>query len=376
MKYIKSIIAILVIGGLGVWMALTLMGNKEIIDEKAAIKEKIVLDVPVKISAVEKMVLDNSMSLTGTFEARKELNIIAEGQGRIMSLSIEEGQTVRKGQTVAKIDDTSIQSQLMTARASLAKAQKDVERFKRLVDAGAISQQQYEEVKLGFNSAQTNVTAIEQQLKYTYVKSPMTGIVKELKVEEGSFATPGSPIAALVDISRLKMIVKVPETDIISMKKGQKVSILTDVYPDVTFNGRVKLISIQADAGRKYDVEIEVVNTQKNPLKAGMYGVANIQPTNNKEEFGLFVPRKSIVGSVQNAKVYVLQADNTVISRTVEVGETIEDKVLIQSGLAEGEEVVTTGQINLEDGKKVKILNAQGLKAKVVVPTETNISLR
>lgn len=356
MKFIKPIIAILVIGAITFWGFKTLANNKAIIDEKAQEKEEVITEIPVRIALVEKLAVDNSLSLTGNFQARKEISIIAEGQGRLSNLSIQEGQRISNGQIVAKIDDTGIQSQLATANASLEKAKKDVERFERLVKAGAVSQLQYEEVKLGMENAKTNVTAIEQQLKYTSVRSPMTGIVKELKVEEGSFATPGAPIATVVDVSRLKMVVKVLETEIVKIKKGQKVAIKTEVYPDHVFNGQVSLISIQADESRKYEVEIELINDQNFPLKAGMYGVVNIDP-GKETEYALFVPRKSIEGSVKNPQIYVVK-NGVVDLKPVKVGEIVEDKVEIIEGLAEGEQVVTTGQINLENGKKVKVMNA------------------
>jgi len=358
MKFIKPIITILIIGGLAFWMFGKLQDNKKVIEEKASLQEEVIAEIPVKVASVEKALIDDNLNLTGTFEARKELNIIAEGQGRLTSLTIQEGQTVRKGQTIAKIDDTNIQAQLANANASVNKAQKDVERYERLVKAGAISQQQFEEVKLNAQNLATNVTGIQQQLKYTYVKSPMTGIVKEMKVEEGSFATPGAMIASIIDVSRLKLVVKVPEMDIVKIKRGQKVKVKAEVYPDKIFTGKVSLISVQADAGRKYDVEIELPNNKSFPLKAGMYGSVTINPSQGKEEYALFVPRKSIIGSVKDAQVYVVNEEKLVYLKSIEVGENKEDKILIQKGLSEGEIVVTTGQINLEEGRKVKIINA------------------
>lgn len=363
MKFVKPIITILIIGGLAFWMFNKLQANKAVMDEKAAVKEEIIAEIPVRVAKVENALIDNNLNLTGTFEARKELNIIAEGQGRLTSLTIEEGQMIRKGQTVAKIDDTNIQAQLATANATVQKAEKDVERYERLVKAGAISQQQFEEVKLNAQNLATNVTGIQQQLKYTYVKSPMTGIVKEVKVEEGSFATPGAMIASVIDVSRLKLVVKVPEMDIVKIRKGQKVEVQAEVYPDKVFTGKISLISVQADAGRKYDVEIELPNSKAFPLKAGMYGSVKINPSQGKEEYALFVPRKSIISSVKDAQVYVVNTENLVYLKSVEVGANKEDKILIQKGLTAGEIVVTTGQINLEEGRKVKVINVEALQA-------------
>lgn len=359
MKFIKPIIAVLIIAGLAFYIFSTLQSNKEAIDAQAEITEEVIQNIPVRVAQVENLLLDNSLDLTGTFEARKELDIFAEAQGRITELNIDEGQTVRKGQIVAKIDDTNIQSQLANVKATMAKSKKDVERYERLVNAGAVSQLQYEEIKLGYQNAQTNVTAIEQQLKYSTVRSPMSGIIKTTMVEQGSFASPGSKIATVVDINQLKMVVKVGESDIIKIQKGQQVEIATDVYDGVTFKGKVTLISVQADAGRKYEVEIELPNPKQTPLKAGMYGTVKITPSDNKKNTALFVARKAIVGSVQAPLVFVVNANKEVMAKQVKIGEIVKDKVEILEGLEEGDLIVTSGQINLSDGKKVSIINQE-----------------
>ncbi|MCB0687834.1 MAG: efflux RND transporter periplasmic adaptor subunit [Saprospiraceae bacterium] len=358
MKIGKIILTTLIVLALAAFATAKLYNNKKIIDEKAAQREVLVSSIPVRVALVEKIIKDNSLNLTGSFEARKELGIIAETQGRLTNLYLDEGSTIRKGQIVAKVDDTGIQSQLATAEASLSKAEKDVERFERLLKAGAVSQLQLEEMKLNKQNMETNVTAVEQQLKYTVINSPMTGTVKEVKVEEGSFATPGAIIATVVDISSLKMVVKVPEVDIIKVEKGQAVEIQTEVYPDKIFTGHVNLISVQADQGRKFDVEIDLPNNASFPLKAGMYGSVKIQPTGpQSNEESLYVPRNAVIGSIKDAKVYIVLADDTVSLKSIEVGDEDNDKIEVLSGLNEGETVVTTGQINLSEGKSIKILS-------------------
>ncbi|MCB0638131.1 MAG: efflux RND transporter periplasmic adaptor subunit, partial [Lewinella sp.] len=337
--------------------------NKAAIEEQAKATEEIITELPVRVSRVNRLPIDNQLRLTGTFEARKSLDIIAEGQGRITHLYIEEGQSIRKDQAVAKIDDTNLQAQLNTAIAARNKAETDVARFERLLQAGAVSQQQYEEVALNLQNVQANVTTIEQQLKYTTARSPMAGIVESVKVEEGSFATPGAPIATVVDVNRLIMVVTVGETDIIKIREGQEVSIQTEVYPQKTFFGNVSLVGVQADAGRKYQVEIELPNPTDTPLKPGMYGEVVITPQTDREATALFIPRKAIVGSVQEPVVYVVLDDHTVRQQAVEIETVNQDQVRVLSGLSVGDLVVTSGQINLSDGKMINIINQEELAA-------------
>ncbi len=333
-----------------------LFANKKEINERSEAVPQGVTAMPVKVASAQLRTLDRSLRFTGSFEARKTLPLIAEAQGSITSLNISEGQTVGRGQVVARLDPTAIQSNLATATASYNNAVKNKERYERLVQAGAISQKQYEDVALNVDNAKANLTGIQQQMKYTVVNSPMSGIIGEVKVEQGSFATMGMQLGTVVDISSLKMVLKVPEEDVIKLKKGQPVSIQTDVYPDHTFNGTITLISVQADAGRKYDVEVEVKNNGTFPLKAGMFGTASLDAQTGDQGEKLFIPRKAIVGSIKDAQVFVLGPNNKVALRKVEVQNTSGEDVIVLNGLTPNEKVITTGQINLQQGQEVRVV--------------------
>ncbi|GAA5219681.1 efflux RND transporter periplasmic adaptor subunit [Membranihabitans marinus] len=356
MKYLKIIIPIVIVLLSVGWGYSKLKSNKVIIDEKAQQTEVISTEIPVATTVVQSIKHDNNLSLIGTFEARKEINVIAEMQGRITQLLISEGQVISKGQTIATIDAATLQSKLSTAQAAFQKSEKDVERYKNLLDVGAISQTQYEEIKLGMQNQQSNLTALEEQLKYASAKSPMSGVVKEIKLEEGSFANPGTIIASIVDINKLKLIVKVDEKDIVKIKNGQKVEIETEVYPNVIFKGQVSQIGVQTDAARKYEVAIEIPNSKTHPLKAGMYGTVKIPIANNSaDEMVMIIPRKSVVGSLKKPQVYLAQNGHAILT-DIEVGETIGENVTVLSGLDLGTEIITTGQINLENGRAIRII--------------------
>lgn len=356
MKYLKIIGTVV---GLGVLVYLgisKLQSNKAVIDHNAQQQETFIKEIPVNVVEVAQIKATNELERVGTFEARKELSMIAETQGRITQLYITEGQHVRNGQPIAKIDDASIQSQLSTAQAALAKSKKDLERYENLLKVGAISQTQYEEVELTVQNNTTNLTSIESQLKYTTVNAPMSGVISEIILEEGSFASPGTEIARIVDVGRLNLIVSVDEINVPKISQGQQVEIATEVFPDHLIIGHVRQISVKADAARKYDIKIDVANNGKNELKAGMYGTAKIPLKEVAEESVLIIPRKSVVGSVKQPQVFVLQ-DGKAVLTDVRVGKNIEDSVVVLHGLQPGQQVITTGQINLDDGRAVKVIH-------------------
>lgn len=358
MKYAKIIIPVTLLAVLAFWGFKTLSKNKEIIDEKAQQTETVIAQIPVNTVPVTTQVVEDKLNLIGNFEAQKELKVIAETQGRITSLQIKEGQYVSRGAVIARLNDATMQSQLTTAKASLAKAQKDVQRYENLLEVGAISQTQYEEVKLGMQNQQTNVTSIQQQLQYATVKAPMSGVVKEVMLVEGSFASPGTEIAIIVDINTLKMMVNVDEMDIVKIKTGQVVKIQTEVYPDVVFTGRVSQIGVQADASKKYQVAIDLSNNKQHPLKAGMYGEVVIPSANKQPKEVITIPRKSIVGSLKEPKVYLSKGGKAVLTN-IEIGESIDEMVVVLNGLTIEDQVITTGQINLENGRQIKVIGQE-----------------
>lgn len=355
MKRTNYIILILLVAVVGFAAYYRLSSNKEILDQRAAERSVEIIEVPVRVSAVEKTTVDHSIERTSTFRAHKELPIMAEARGRISGLFIRPGQAVARGQTLAKIDDASLRSRLDLARLSLGNAEKNVERYQNLLNAGAISRQQFEKIALELENARVQVATIEQELGYSTVRSPLSGIVKEVKLEQGSFAIPGSPLAMIVDISRLKLILQLSEQEVIKIQEGQEVEILAEVYPDHVFNGRVTVVSVQADQARKFDVEVELPNSTTHPLKDGMLGTVKLKAGPDNNETVLVIPRNAVIGSLLDPRAYVAE-DGTARVRPLQVGEVINDLVVVRQGLSEGENVITTGQINLEDGRRIAIV--------------------
>ncbi len=353
---VKRIITIIVIVAIAGFMGFKLYSNKQVINENATAVPSEVGRIPVKVAAAQMKKIDNSMSYTGNFIARKEVALTAEAQGSLIALNIKEGQKVSQGQVIARIDPTAIQSNLATANAALQKAIKDKERYQRLVTAGAISQKQYEDVALTVDNERASLAGVQQQMKYTIIRSPMSGTVSEVSVEKGSFTTVGMKIGSVIDVSKLKMVIKVSESDVVRIKKGQPVEIKTDVYPDHVFKGNITLIGVQADEGRKYDVEVEVPVDNTYPLKAGMFGTITLDAQTNDNGEKLFIPRKAILGSIKDAQVYVLNSDSTVTQKNIEVENQSGDEVIVRKGLNANDQVVTSGQINLQPGKKVSVV--------------------
>lgn len=355
MKKYNRIIIVLSFSAICLLGFIKLRSNKEIIDEKAQMQEVIIKEIPVSVETVNIEKINSELAITGNFEARKSLSVIAESQGVINTLKVSPGQTISKGQIIAVIDASALKTQLMSAQASLDKSEKDVERYQNLLNVGAISQTQFEDVQLGMKNQLAQIANIQQQIQYTSAKAPMNGTISEIFLEEGSFVNLGTQIASIIDISTVNLIVTVDEKSIVKVKNQQKVNITTEVYPNQIFIGTVNQIGIQADASRKYEISISLTNDSAFPIKAGMYGKALIPIGDNQNKEYLTIPRKSVVGSVKQPQVY-LAINGKAVLTNIEIGEAVGEKVIVTNGLQQGDKVITTGQINLDNGRAIKAL--------------------
>ncbi|NTW31146.1 MAG: efflux RND transporter periplasmic adaptor subunit [Bacteroidetes bacterium] len=310
--------------------------------------------VSVNVSPVSKMSINDSLQLTGYMEAYFEIDIAAEAQGTITSLKAELGQEKSKGSIIATIDDKLKKLAVQTASISIAKHKKDLERYENLYKGGTITEQQLNEAQNLYDNAEIQLEQAEKQLSDATIKSPISGIITKKQVEEGEYINIGSPIATIVDISRLKIKLNVSETNVYQLKLDDKATITTDIYPGVSFEGSISFISSQGDDSHNYPVEIVIPNNSKYPLKSGTF--ANVMIKLPVAAEALYIPRESLLGSITEASVYVAENNKAILKKIV-VGNGNDKFIKVISGLKEGEKVIVNGQINLSDNKAIKIVN-------------------
>jgi len=310
--------------------------------------------VSVNVSPVSKLSINDSLQLTGYMEAYSEIDIAAKAQGTITSLNAELGQKKSKGSIIATIDDKLKRLAVQTARISVAKLKKDLERYNNLYKGGTITEQQLIEAQNLYDNAEIQLEQAEKQLSDATIKSPISGIITKKQVEEGEYINIGSPMATIVDISRLKIKLNVSEANVYQLKLNDNVTITTDVYPGVSFEGKISFISSQGDDTHNYPVEIVISNNSKYPLKSGTF--ANVMIKLPVASEALYIPRESLLGSVKEAFVYVAENNKAILKKIV-VGNGNDKFIKVITGLREGEKVIINGQINLSDNKAIKIVN-------------------
>ena len=260
---------------------------------------------------------------------------------------------VKSGTVLFQIDDVLMQSNLASAEINFLKSKRDFERSETLYQENSISAAQLDLARLGMKAAESQLTLARKQLNDTKIKAPISGTINKRMVNEGAMVNIGTPVANIVDISTLKVALNVSEKDAFQIKTDKQVEITTDIYPGITFYGRVDNIASKADEAHTYPVEVKLPNSNQHPLKAGMFARVNFTSENTAE--CLVVPRESLIGSIKDARVYTVE-NKTAILKSVVVGRSSGEFLEILSGLNENEIVVTNGQNNLSDNSKVVII--------------------
>ena len=343
---IIGIVAVVFVG----IIVMKLMSNKAVVAEKIYIHD---MDAAVLVeeSGAKMHIFESSLSFLGTFEPNRQNTIGSDSQGKIIKLTVEEGDKVSQGQMIAKVDDELLQLQLQNADVNLEGQKNDDKRYMNLSNENAVAGVQVEKTKLGLRSAEIQKKQIQKQLRSTTISAPFSGVITKKMVDLGSVIGVGTPLVEIIDISSLKLTINVPERDILKFKMNQAVNAKVDIYGDRKFAGKVTNISVQADKSHNFKVQVTISNAARE-LMAGMYG--SVALNNNKSVTALAIPRKALVGSTKKPQVYVIKNGKSVLT-SFTAGTSDGEYIEVINGITESDRIVIKGQVNLQDNSNVKV---------------------
>lgn len=351
-KVVRIVTTIAIIIGVFVLIGSVLASNKKKNAEKTAVVAQTTGgDVAVRVSPVQKQSIGLDFSANGNFAPAQQMNFAAENSGRVVRVLVDEGSSVRKGQTLAIIKTDLLSIDLESAQAAYQNALRDKQRFESAYQTGGVTLQQLDQARLGLENAEARVRQARVRISDANVRSSINGIVNKRFIEPGAVVSPGTQLFELVNVSKLKLAITVNETGVANLKLGDKVDVKASVFPDLNFAGTVTFIAPKADATLNFPVEIEIAANPGNKLKAGMYGTAVFRFGNTAPV--VTIPRSAFVGSVSTNQVFIVENGNTARLRNIVAGRVLGDKVEVLQGLNEGETIITSGQINLADGSKI-----------------------
>jgi RND family efflux transporter MFP subunit len=348
----KKVLYIVGIVGVIALIAYVLNNNKQKNEAETAVVSQKNTAIAVRIDTVATSVPNLDYVANGNFAPSQELSFPAENSGRVVRVLVDEGDVVRKGQVLAVIKGDQLSVELTNAQAAYNNAVTDRQRYENAFQTGGVTKQQLDQAKLGVANAKARLDQARLNFGDATIKSSINGIVNKRYIEPGSVVSPGTNLFDLVNVSTLKLKVTVTEQQVATLRNGTTVKVKASVFPDKEYTGKVTFIAPKADESLNFPVEIEITNNPNNELKAGMYGSAIFTANGAQPKPIIAISRNAFVGGVGNNQVFVVQDSVARLTKIVS-GRILGEEVEVLSGLKEGDVVVVSGQINLQDGTKV-----------------------
>ena len=301
----------------------------------------------VKVTTTVRETVPQDAVYSANVQAYAVNNIAPQSGNRIQKINVEVGDYVSAGQILAEMD----RFQLDQSALQLKNTETELGRLRQLFEEGGVSQSDFESIELSYNVAKTAYDNLEQN---TILRSPISGVVTARNYDRGDMYNMSQPLFTVQQITPVKILVGISESDYTKVKKGDKVSLTVDALPGSSFTGTVVRLYPTMDAAtHTFNVEVQVRN-EKRELRPGMYARVTVNFGDNQS---VVIPDSAVVKMQGSGvrSVYVLESDGTVSLRNVTLGRHFDGRYEILEGLEEGETIVIKGQSALKSGIKVEV---------------------
>ncbi|MDX1632207.1 MAG: efflux RND transporter periplasmic adaptor subunit [Thermoanaerobaculia bacterium] len=309
--------------------------------------------IPVEVTDVERDTVAAYIAASANLVPDRDVRVIAEAEGRIEKLLVEEGDRVKAGQPLVRLvqDDTRIA--LQKAKARLANAEQAFERAERMKEQEVISNEEFDLLSMEYRVAQQEVAEAEWALSKRTVRAPFDGQITERFVDLGQNVKLSQELFSLASYDPLVARIYLPEKEVLGLEPGREVSLALAADESIRFSGEIQKISPIVDTATG-TVKVTVEATEK-PAQVRPGGFVTVRIVRERREGVPVVPRESVIRELNQAHVFVADGSKAA-KRPVEVGMEEGEKVEITEGLEPGEKVITAGQGGLKDGDEIKVL--------------------
>lgn len=283
------------------------------------------------------------------------VNISNELAGKIVEINFESGQNVKKGQILLKLDTELEKSELNKVEAQMISVKSKYDRYSVLIKNKSISKEAYEDARSDYLALLSDIEALKTKINFKNIKAPFDGIVGIRNVNIGEYLSSGSDIVRLENIDEMTVKISISQKNYLDIKLNQEVKIHPESLRDTTYEGRISAISpvINPKTGL-FDIEITIPNEEKK-LRTGMYTTVSIDIEEKDNQ--IIIPQTSIQYALYGQSVYVVEKDEKGATRAVQkfvkTGDLFDSDIVIVDGLEVGENVVTNGQLKLNNGSLV-----------------------
>lgn len=315
----------------------------------------------VNTAQVQYMSMKSIVSATGTIKPVESVEVSSKITARVKQVLVKENDTVTQGQTVALLDGKDYETQKEQAEFTLKNAKIIYDRTNYLYNIGAKSKEDLDNAQYNYDTAQSKLEEAESNLSETVIVSPMDGVVIGEPVTDGTMAVQGNSnptvIMRIADLSRKQIFAKVDETDIGSVRVGQKATFTVDAYNGKTFTATVSKIS-QTDMDNSWNISNSSSSSSSSSAAVIYYSVtldvddpegllmpsmtARVEIETANKDSALAVPLSALKTDKNGTYVIVIKDDGTTENRYVETGIYGDEFVEIINGLSENEKVDVT----------------------------------
>lgn len=327
--------------------------------------------ISVSAALAEQRPWQERLPAIGSLKAFQGVDLTVEVSGTVQDVLFRSGEKVRQGQPLIQMDSDVEKASLATAEATLSLARVEFERGRSLVNRQNISKSEFDRLSSELQKANASVAQLKATLDKKRILAPFGGTIGIRKVDVGDFLSSGTTIATLQDLDNLYVDFFLPEQAVPKLALEQRVRVSVAAYPGEVFEGTISAINPKVeDTTRNLQVRA-VLKNPDNKLLPGMF--ANLDVLLPGEEQRVVVPETAITYTLYGNSVYVItpkkgedgqeQKDDkgepylVVERRFVETGERRDGQVVVLKGLKTGEQVVTSGQLKLDNGSHVAVVD-------------------
>ena len=292
-----------------------------------------------------------SLTLSGSIEANEQVDIRSEISGIVESINFEEGKSVKKGQVLFRVNDLELRAQLAQIKTAQGLSSENERRAKLLLEKEAISQEEYDIASADFRSSQSRTQLIQAQLGKATVRAPFDGKIGLRYISKGTYVTPTTPIATLVNDSKVKITFSVPEKYASQIKIGDSFTFSTS-NNDGKYTAKIYAKEPEIDIATRTLKIRGLSDNIDGKLLTGSFASITLplQIIND----ALLVPTEVLI-PIQNGKKMFIVKNGKAKEIIVHTGSRTEKEILITEGLTAGDTILTSGVMTLQDGMPIRV---------------------
>lgn len=293
--------------------------------------------------------MNHVIQIPGTVLPYESVEIFSEISGRIVSINFREGQRIKKGEVLVRIDTEILEAQRNQLKVDLDLAQKDEKRKKSLLDSKAISIEEYEQVQSRLNNIQAQIDYISVQISKGTIRAPFSGRLGLRQISEGAYITPSDKIVSIAQDDKVKIEFSVAERYAHRVQPGTTITLRTST-DSTSHSAKVYATEPIVDA-----------NTRMLTVRAEMNGSSTVFPGSyveitynlGKDENSILVPTTALVPVLNGQKIWLIK-DGKAKSIMVEPGIRTKDEVQVWGDVKQGDTIVISGLLGIREGMDVK----------------------